>query len=242
MAQPLGKLDPRARELAAVARQAWLLRHDGARRVLPAEVRPGDDVVVCLHGLFATAGVLRPLRRRLERHEGTRTATMSYPVGPGIAALARQLAELTAELPPSVRLHLVGHSLGGVVARWYTQELAPSDTRVVETISIGAPFAGVRHFARFALQIARDLDPGSALLRQLALGSRRAGGVPHLSIVGEDDSVAHPPLAHVLPGGDVLVVRACGHNALLFDERVMAAVETRLLDERAEAGRQRATR
>src|SRR5688572_20838715 len=54
------------REALAFARQAVLLHRDVAS-TLPERVREGEDVVVLLHGLFATAGVLRPLRRSIEQ-------------------------------------------------------------------------------------------------------------------------------------------------------------------------------
>jgi triacylglycerol lipase len=217
-----------SKEIAAFARQAWLLRHDVTRPVLPAETQRGDHVVICLHGLFATAGVLRPLRKRLDRHAGLHTASMSFPVGPGIAALARRLTHVLAELPRDVHVHLLGHSLGGVVARHFAQEIG--DPRLVQTISLAAPFAGVPHAGRLGVAVARDLDPSSALLRKLMLGSRRALALPHLSLVAEHDAVVTAPLSHALPGGDVTVIRNCGHNAMLFHDEVARRVEQRVLD------------
>jgi pimeloyl-ACP methyl ester carboxylesterase len=233
VALPLPKLDVAKREIAAFARQAWLLRHDALRPVLPKAARAGDDVVVCLHGLFATAGVLRPLRERLERHSRVHTATMTYPPGPGIPALGRQLGELLAELPHGCRVHLLGHSVGGVVARWFAQELG--DARVLQTISLAAPFAGVRGAGWLdamglrGVAVAGDLDPQSPLLRKLRLGSQRKLGIPHLSVIAENDAVVSGPTQHALPGGDVMVVKSCGHNALLFHERVAELVERRVL-------------
>jgi pimeloyl-ACP methyl ester carboxylesterase len=226
---PLPKLRVAGRELAAFARQAWLLRHDVGEPVLPSEVAAGDHVVVCLHGLFATAGVLRPMRQRLERRTGVHTATLSYPVGPGIEALMRRLGVLLDELPANAHLHLVGHSVGGVVARYYAQHAG--DARVLQTISLAAPFAGVRQASRLGVAIARDLDPASQLLRSLRLGSTRAFSLPHLSIVAEDDRLVGAPLSHVLPGGDVTVIRECGHNSLLYHNEVARLVERRILDE-----------
>src|SRR5262249_27617674 len=119
------------REALAFARLATLLHRDLA--ALHADHATADeDVVVLLHGLFATAGVLRPLRRRLEQQAGAHTASFSYPPGPGIPALAERLGALVAKLPEGVRIHLVGHSLGGLVARWFVQELG-GDPRVVQT-------------------------------------------------------------------------------------------------------------
>lgn len=222
---PIPKLLVASREVAAYARQAWLMRHDAAP-VLPRDARDGDHVVVCLHGLFTTAGVTRPLRRRLERR-GVHTASMSYPVGPGVLTLARRLGELADELPRRAHLHLVGHSLGGVVARYFVEELG--DPRVLQTISLASPFAGVRHASALGVAVARDLDPRSPLLRSLALASRRSGSLPHLSIVAESDHLVRAPLAHALPGGDVALVKNCGHNMLLFHEEAARLIERRVL-------------
>src|SRR4051812_29290219 len=102
------------REIAAYGRQAVLMRHDVIEPAVPtqASINDGDDIVVMLHGLFATAGVLRPLRRVLARHRGIHTAAMTYPPGPGVPELAARLRDFVERLPAKARLHLVGHSVG----------------------------------------------------------------------------------------------------------------------------------
>src|SRR5215469_13052056 len=84
--------------------------------VIPT-VGPGDDVVVLVHGFFATAGVFRPLRARLEK-EGARVATFTHAPGIGVRRIGRRLAELVERMPRSARVTVVGHSLGGIVARY----------------------------------------------------------------------------------------------------------------------------
>ncbi len=224
---PVPKLQVYRRELAAFARQAWLMRHD-IGFVVPERTHPGDDVVVCLHGLFATAGVLRPLRSRLEQHTRIHTASLTYPVGPGVRVLARRLHELMTALSPAVRVHLLGHSVGGVVARYYAQEMC--DPRIVQTISLASPFAGVSRVGWLGVDVARDLDPASKLLRSIRLGSQRRTAPPHLSLVAENDAVVKAPLSHALPGGDVTLIRRCGHNTMLFHEETAAHVERRILE------------
>lgn len=217
------------REAMAFARQAWLLRHDLLEPVVPANVGDDDDVVVFLHGLFASAGVLRPMRAQIMRHVGIHAAALSYAPGPGVDEIAARLTVLLRDLPDSSRIHLVGHSLGGIVARYYAQEIG--DDRVVQTVSLSSPFAGVPRAAWLGFDGARDLDPESPLLRRLRLRSGNHA-VPHLSIIAGADSLVKSPIAHALPGGDVTVMKDRGHNTLLFDEEVARVVERRILDRR----------
>lgn len=212
-------------EALAYARQATLLHHDTDRAVVPAGVGDGDEVVVLLHGLFATAGVLRPLRQAIGRLAGVHTATFTYAPGPDVAALCERLAQLTGELPAGARIHLVGHSLGGIVARAYAHDAG--DARVVQTVSLASPFAGVRGAGALAFGAARDLDPQSALLRRIRIEASSAE-VPHLSILGGGDNVVRPALAHALSGGDVVVLEGRGHNSLLFDEEAARLVKERI--------------
>ena len=217
------------REAMAFARQAWLLRHDLLEPVVPADVRADDDVVVFLHGLFASAGVLRPMRAQIMRHVGMHAAALSYAPGPGVSAIASRLAVLLRDLPATSRIHLVGHSLGGIVVRHFA--LSTGDARVVQTISLASPFAGIRGAAWLGFEGGRDLEPDSSILRSLRL---RSGGlaVPHLSIIAGADSLVRSPISHALPGGDVAVMKDRGHNTLLFDEEVARVVERRILDRR----------
>jgi triacylglycerol lipase len=218
-----------AREALAFARQGLLLRHDIAEPVIPRGVAPGDDVVILLHGLFATAGVLRPLRAAIGRHPSVHTAALTYLPGPGVAAIAEQLRALAAAVPQGARIHVVGHSLGGIVARYFALEAA--DPRVVQTISLATPFAGVPHAVWLGVDTGRDLHPRSAVLRRILLHPD-ASRLPHLSIIAGADNLVDAPISHALPGGDVRVMAGCGHNTLLFDDEVARAVEGRILERR----------
>jgi len=220
------------REAMAFARQAVLLRHDTTAPVLPTGVTAGDDVVVFLHGLFASAGVLRPLRAHVTRHARVHAAALSYFPGPGIEEIARRLDGVLTALPEGVRLHLVGHSLGGIVARHHAQRAR--DARIVQTISMASPFAGVPSASLFGFDAARDLAPGSAILRKVVLESATSP-VPHLSIIAGADSLVKSPVSHALPGSDVVVLSGRGHNTLLFDDEAARLVEKRVIEKRASA-------
>jgi triacylglycerol lipase len=210
-------------ERLALLREVTLMPRDLAP-VVPA-VAAGDHVVVLVHGFMASAGVFRPLRRRLEREAGARVATFTQPPGPGVRRLAHRLARLVDRLPSDVRVTIVGHSLGGLIARWYVQELG-GHRRVAQTISMATPFGGV--LAPKVL-VGADMRPGSALLQCLREGAA-ACRVPHTSIVAADDSLVVGVGTASLGCGDVVVVPDRGHNALLFCDRVGDIVLSKVRD------------
>lgn len=84
----------------------------------------GDDLLLLVHGLGATAAVWRPLlATAAERWPGRWLAPDlrghgASPMGSAytLGTFAADLADLLAEEPPSRRLVVLGHSLGGAVA------------------------------------------------------------------------------------------------------------------------------
>jgi len=74
-------------------------------------------------------------------------------------------------------------------------------------------------------QLGRDLHPDSALLERLRESVTR--GVPHFAVTGTHDAVVGAPLS--LGSAGELVAEGCGHNAVLYDPRVMDAVVKRLV-------------
>jgi triacylglycerol lipase len=210
------------REALALARQATLLHRD-VLPVVPNAER--GDVVVLLHGFLATAGVLRPLRDAIERGVAAPTASFTHPPGLGIESIAGRLAEVVRSLrSPELRIHLVGHSIGGLAARWFVTELG-GDPRVVGTVSIASPFEGAPRARLFPGHLARDIEPGSALLARLR-GAESA--VPHLSIAGGRDRIV--PSGALLSHGERLFIERAGHNELLYDAETVAAVLARIAE------------
>jgi pimeloyl-ACP methyl ester carboxylesterase len=232
MRKMLRSLRSHAIEASAFARQAWLLPRDTLTPVVPRHVHPGEDVVVFMHGLFASAGVLRPMREAVTRHRGIHDAALSYAPGPGAEALAERLARLLDHVPDEARVHLVGHSLGGIVARYYAT--TRDDLRIVQTIALASPFGGVPAASMLGFDSARDLSPDSAVLRSLRI-TEPVREVPHLSIVAGEDVLHRSPISHALPSGELVVLEGRGHNAVLFDKEAIRLVERRVLERRARA-------
>jgi pimeloyl-ACP methyl ester carboxylesterase len=204
-------------ERMALLRQAVLVPCDLAD-VIPAGCA-GEDVVVLVHGFLASAGVFRPLRRRLETETKARVASFTHAPGAGVRRVATKLAEVVDRLPRSARVTIVGHSLGGIVARWYVQEMG-GDARVAQTVSLASPFRGVDVPA---VLVGADVHTDSPLLRRLREGAR-ACSVPHTSIVAGDDTVVEGAGTACLGVGDVFVLAGRGHNEVLFDDEAARIV------------------
>jgi pimeloyl-ACP methyl ester carboxylesterase len=218
-----------AREARALARVATLWPLD-LGEVLPEAARDGDDVVVLVHGALATAGAWRPLRERLSR-AGVHSASFTYKPSAGVVAISDGIRRLLRRLPSRVRVCLVGHSLGGLAVRWFVQE-AGSDSRVVQTVTVAAPFAGARGASLLPGQAGRDMSRGSPVLDRLSVSALR-GAVPHLSILGSTDTAVSS--CTTFPCGERLVIAGAGHNALLFHDDVADAIVARFRRDSADS-------
>ena len=223
------------REMGALGRQSLLIGRN--LRVRGARVPAGEgpvDVVVLVHGFLATAGVFGPLEEKLRKAGVEHIVSFTYHPFRSPVSLAEELRELCDALPPRARLHLIGHSLGGVVARLYVEALGGIE-RVTQTISLASPFGGVPAAARMTGTLGRLLpvpvwkplvaqlsamQPEGPVLR---LAQRRSQAVRHTSMVAADDMLV-PLASAALPGDDLIVFEGVGHNGMLFDPRVMDAV------------------
>ena len=99
------------------------------------------DAVLLLHGAWMNRWVMGYLAHAL-RHEGFASQTLTYRtmrdnLEVHLLRLSRRVDFVDAE-----RIHLVGHSLGGVIVLRYLQRGA--DPRVRRAVLLGAPVAGCR--------------------------------------------------------------------------------------------------
>ena len=216
-------------ETIATLREVVLSPLDLAPR-LPEGIMEGDDVVVLIHGFMASAGVFRPMRKALEERANAKVASFTHAPGEGVVRIAKKLRKLVSQVPKGVRLHLVGHSLGGLVARYYVQELDGAH-KVTQTISIASPFFGTRVAHLFPIFVGKDLHHESEVLGRLRARAHEHD-VPHLSMLAEADRVVVPETSAMFPAGEVVTFRDRGHNSLLYDARSIDVIVERVRGER----------
>ncbi|WP_256727010.1 esterase/lipase family protein [Streptomyces acidiscabies] len=199
---------------------------------LPAPPRPP---VVLLHGFIDNRSVFVLLRRALAEH-GTRALTsLNYsPLTCDIRTAAELLArhiEDVCERTGSRQVDVVGHSLGGLIARYYVQRLG-GDTRVRTLVTLGTPHGGTRAVPLAnAHPIVRQMRPGSPVMEEL---ERPAPGcrTRFVSFWSDMDQVMDPPETACVDHPDLLAenirVTGIGHLALPVHPAVAAGIREAL--------------
>lgn len=101
----------------------------------PGFSRASRDTVVLVHGLWVHGVAMSLIRRRLER-DGYQALSFSYPsMRRGLDENAERLAAYCRDLQ-SPRVHLVGHSLGGLIVLRALGRLSGSG----RVVTMGTPY------------------------------------------------------------------------------------------------------
>ncbi|MFD9117286.1 lipase family alpha/beta hydrolase [Streptomyces bottropensis] len=199
---------------------------------LPAEEKPP---VLLLHGFIDNRSVFVLLRRALAQHGGRHLESLNYsPLTCDIRAAAELLGrhiEDIYERTGQEQVDVVGHSLGGLIARYYVQRLG-GDLRVRTLVTLGTPHGGTRAVPLAdAHPIVRQMRPGSALLEELrepAPGCRTHfvafwSDLDHVMVPLETACVDHPDLM-----AQNVRVTGIGHLALPVHPAVVGEIRQAL--------------
>ncbi|MCF3133869.1 esterase/lipase family protein [Streptomyces olivochromogenes] len=169
---------------------------------------PGPDglPVVLLHGFIDNRSVFVLLRRNLAQHGGQHVESLNYSpltcdIRTAAELLGRHIEEI-CERTGSPRVDIVGHSLGGLIARYYIQRLG-GDLRVRTLVTLGTPHSGTRVAPLAnAHPIVRQMRPDSEVIEELtrpAPGCRTRfvsfwSDLDHLMDPLETACIVHPDL------------------------------------------------
>ncbi|ARP71893.1 lipase [Streptomyces pluripotens] len=206
----------------------------GDDRAAQLPVRP-EPPVVLLHGFIDNRSVFVLLRRSLAQHGRQWVESLNYsPLICDIRTAAELLdrhIEEVCDRTGSGKVDIVGHSLGGLIARYYVQCLG-GDLRVRTLVTLGTPHGGTRAAPLAnAHPIVRQMRPGSEVIEELtqpAPGCRTR----FVSFWSDLDTVMVPLETAALDHPDLdaenVRVSGIGHLALPVHPAVAAGVREAL--------------
>lgn len=197
------------------------------------------DTVICLHGFWSHGAGMYLIKRRLESEYGYRSLLFNYSSVRGTldenaAALAAFIEEQGIEAT-----HIVGHSLGGVVAlRMYANHSPTLPGRVV---CLGSPLTGSRAAEFLVEQNWAEPFVGHSLAKGVldepathwaadVCGKREVGVIAGNASIGlgqfvarfdEDNDGTVAVSETILPGVRDHLVMPVSHNGMLLSSRVV---------------------
>ena len=197
------------------------------RGLVVGDVEASGTPILLVHGMVDNRSIFTVLRRGLRRRGFRRVLALNYsPLTSDVRLAATNLATRVEELCEETgfeRIHVIGHSMGGLVARYYVQRLG-GDERVHTLVTLGTPHGGTRPARLVPHRLARQLRPDSELiaeLREPAPGCRTRfvavwSDLDQLMLPKRAARIDHPDLA-----ARNVLVRGVGHMSLPIHRRTV---------------------
>lgn len=197
------------------------------RGLVHHDVDAAGTPILLVHGIVDNHTIFTVLDRALRRR-GFRTVS-SYDYGlltRDVRTAAQALGDAIEKVAANTgyeRIHVIGHSLGGLIARYYVQRLG-GDAHVHTLVTLGTPHLGTV-FARAAplLPLVRQLTPQSAVIQELAEPAPDCrtrfiafhSDIDHLIVPHRNARLEHPDL-----NARNVAVRGVGHMSMPNNARI----------------------
>ncbi|WP_433166082.1 esterase/lipase family protein [Kribbella sp. CA-247076] len=141
------------------------------RSLIVSNVRAAGTPILLAHGIIDNHTVFALMRRHLQRRGFSRIHTFSYsPLTLDVRRTAERMGaeiERICEESGSDQVHVIGHSLGGLIARYYVQRLGGHE-RVHTCVTLGTPHQGTVAARLLPWPLVKQVRPDSELMAELA--------------------------------------------------------------------------
>jgi pimeloyl-ACP methyl ester carboxylesterase len=178
--------------------------------------------LLLIHGYCCNRGFWWWLKPRLEAH-GYSIATLTLePLHGDIDGYAEQVARGVDRLCSATgasQVILVGHSMGGLVARAYLRRYG--EFRVSRLVTLGTPHHGSTLAHLGMGRNARQMTPGSAWLKEL---EQTPLALACVSIFSWHDNYVMPQNSALLEGAQNIPLEGVGHLAMSISPLVLKAL------------------
>lgn len=194
--------------------------------------------ILLIHGYMQNRTCMWPLQWWLQQ-KGFTVLTFDHDqISDSIetkAAKLRSRVELLLKVLDIQKLDLVCHSMGGLVARYYVENMGGA-AYIDKVITLGTPHrgTGMAVFARGKL--AQQMLPESGLLSQLPCPTSEQSTVKYTAIAGGLDTVVFPVQSALLgPPHEDRLLQNVGHNSLIMHREAFLTIRDALLEGRPSA-------
>jgi triacylglycerol lipase len=184
----------------------------------------GKPPVLLLHGLFVNQSCWFWFKKQLRRKGFQNIATMNLSSWHSEEALTELLAKRVDELRHQLgvnKVHLVGHSMGGMIARNYIQ-LRGGHDKVEQLVCLGSPHHGSKLATLSMDPLGKLLIPNSDFLQRL-----NSAPIPEnvhvTNIYTNKDNMVLPNSNNHLSWGEAVELDGMGHTSLLYRKAPIAA-------------------
>jgi pimeloyl-ACP methyl ester carboxylesterase len=189
----------------------------------------GETPVLLIHGLFINRACWLWFRWALRRRGFRNLVTINLSSYHNEEALTEQVAKRVDELRHSLnveKVHLVGHSMGGVIARNYLQ-LRGGENKVERCVCLGTPHAGSKLSPFGLTPLSNVLVPNSEFLKRLATAPQ-VQNQKLFNIYSSKDNMVVPASSAHIDWLDNIVLDRIGHTGLLYRRKSIEAVANAL--------------
>lgn len=204
------------------------------RGLIVGDVEAAGTPIILVHGVIDNRSIFTVLRRSLRRRGFGRTYALNYsPLIDDLRVVAERLAALVEEVCEQTgyeRVHIIGHSMGGMVGRYYVQRLG-GDSRVHTLCTLGTPHQGSIEARFIPWPVIQQLRLDGSIIEEFALPAPGCttrfiaiwSDLDQLVLPHRNARITHPDLR-----ARNILVRGVGHMSLPVDRRVVHAISQAL--------------
>jgi len=193
---------------------------------------PAVQRVVLVHGFLETGASFNVLRKRLEKRGVECYIPRLHPSDGrgGLENIAARLKEdIDATFGPGEPISIVAFSMGGLVSRYYLQNLGGA-ARCENLITIASPHNGTEVARLYPSLGAEQMRPSSQFLADLHATQAKLGKMPVVSYRTPLDLVILPTDSSVWDRAENLSIPVLLHPLMLSSHCVLTDIERRLLE------------
>ncbi|MDP4824527.1 MAG: alpha/beta fold hydrolase [Candidatus Nanopelagicales bacterium] len=204
------------------------------RGLLVGDVVAAGTPIVLVHGLVDNRSIFSMMRRALSRKGFGSIYALNYsPLTDDIPTVAIRLGDLVDEVCEETghdRVHIIGHSMGGLIGRYLVQRLGGHE-RVHTLVTMGTPHQGTAPARFIPHPVVQQMRSDGALINELA---EPAPGCDTriLAFWSDLDQFVIPKTNAQVQHRDLnarnVFVPGVGHMSLPVDRRVIHEISTTL--------------